>query len=112
MVSRRVVLRHFERLETFPRGLLPIADAICRFNPVYGQGISVAAQEACLLKGLLERPSAESGSTRRAGARLFRRGAGADRDAVVGGHHGLHASQHTGTTAGQISRQGSNSAWP
>ena len=54
------VLRHFERLDTFPRGLLPIADAICRFNPVYGQGMTVAAQEACLLKGLLERPSGES----------------------------------------------------
>jgi len=54
------VLRHFERLEAFPRGLLPIADAICRFNPVYGQGMTVAAQEACLLKGLLERPSGES----------------------------------------------------
>jgi 2-polyprenyl-6-methoxyphenol hydroxylase-like FAD-dependent oxidoreductase len=38
-------LRHFERLETFPRGLLPIGDAICRFNPVFGQGISVAAIE-------------------------------------------------------------------
>jgi 2-polyprenyl-6-methoxyphenol hydroxylase-like FAD-dependent oxidoreductase len=54
------VLRHFERLETFPRGLLPIADAICRFNPVYGQGMSVAAQEACLLKRLLERLSEKS----------------------------------------------------
>jgi 2-polyprenyl-6-methoxyphenol hydroxylase-like FAD-dependent oxidoreductase len=47
------VWRHFERLETFPRGLLPFADAICRFNPVYGQGMSVAAQEACLLRRLL-----------------------------------------------------------
>jgi 2-polyprenyl-6-methoxyphenol hydroxylase-like FAD-dependent oxidoreductase len=54
------VLRHFERLDSFPRGLLPIADAICRFNPVYGQGMSVAAQEACLLKRLLAGPSAES----------------------------------------------------
>jgi 2-polyprenyl-6-methoxyphenol hydroxylase-like FAD-dependent oxidoreductase len=45
--------RHFERLDAFPRGLLPIADAICHFNPVYGQGMSVAALEACRLKSLL-----------------------------------------------------------
>jgi len=50
------VRRHFERLDGFPRGLLPIGDAICRFNPVYGQGMSVAALEACLLKQLLDRP--------------------------------------------------------
>jgi 2-polyprenyl-6-methoxyphenol hydroxylase-like FAD-dependent oxidoreductase len=47
------VLRHFERLEVFPRGLIPIGDVLCRFNPVNGQGMSVAAQEACLLRELL-----------------------------------------------------------
>jgi 2-polyprenyl-6-methoxyphenol hydroxylase-like FAD-dependent oxidoreductase len=54
------VRRHFEQLDVFPRGLLPIGDAICRFNPVYGQGMSVAALEACLLKRLLEGPREKS----------------------------------------------------
>ena len=47
------VWRHFERLESFPRGLIPLGDTICCFNPVYGQGMSVAAQEALLLQRLL-----------------------------------------------------------
>ena len=45
--------RHFAQVPDFPRGLLPIGDAICRFNPVHGQGMSVAAQEASLLFDLL-----------------------------------------------------------
>jgi 2-polyprenyl-6-methoxyphenol hydroxylase-like FAD-dependent oxidoreductase len=54
------VWRRFDRLDCFPRGLLPIADAICRFNPVYGQGMSVAALEACLLRAVLARLVAET----------------------------------------------------
>jgi 2-polyprenyl-6-methoxyphenol hydroxylase-like FAD-dependent oxidoreductase len=46
--------RHYERLDDFPEGLLPIGDAICRFTPVYGQGMTVAAMEACILKRLLQ----------------------------------------------------------
>lgn len=45
--------RHFEKLEKFPAGLIPFGDTICRFNPIYGQGMSVAAKEACLLRDLL-----------------------------------------------------------
>jgi flavin-dependent dehydrogenase len=45
--------RHFGRLDSFPRGLLPTGDAICCLNPVYGQGITVAVQEANILRRLL-----------------------------------------------------------
>jgi 2-polyprenyl-6-methoxyphenol hydroxylase-like FAD-dependent oxidoreductase len=47
--------RHFGGLASFPRGLIPFGDAICRFNPIWGQGMSVAAQEAVLLRRLLGR---------------------------------------------------------
>ena len=45
--------RHFERIKSFPTGLLTMGDAVCRFNPIFGQGMSVAAQEAVILDRLL-----------------------------------------------------------
>jgi hypothetical protein len=39
--------------------VLPVADALCRFNPIHGQGMSSAAKQARLLQDVLGRVAGE-----------------------------------------------------
>lgn len=46
-------LRHYERLPRQPEGLLAIGDSVYALNPVYGQGMTIAAIGALTLDGWL-----------------------------------------------------------
>ncbi|MCO8275510.1 FAD-dependent monooxygenase [Actinoplanes sp. TRM 88003] len=46
-------LKHFEKLDRHLEGYLVVGDAMGNFNPLYGQGITVAVLEAELLASLL-----------------------------------------------------------
>jgi flavin-dependent dehydrogenase len=45
--------RHYDKLRRFPDGVIALGDAVCRFDPIFGQGMSVAAKEARLLDQML-----------------------------------------------------------
>ncbi len=48
------VWRRFDRMDGFPRGVLPLGEVFTSFNPMYGQGISLAAGQALSLRAALQ----------------------------------------------------------
>lgn len=61
--------RHYERMSSLPEGFVILGDALCSFNPAYGQGMTVAALESKALDTCL-RHSRRGNSKQENGAAL------------------------------------------
>ncbi|MFN0025607.1 MAG: FAD-dependent oxidoreductase [Acidimicrobiales bacterium] len=65
------VWRRFDKAARVPEGLLVLGDAMASFNPIFGQGMSVAWQEAVALDGLLADRSARNAGLHGLSAEFF-----------------------------------------
>jgi 2-polyprenyl-6-methoxyphenol hydroxylase-like FAD-dependent oxidoreductase len=59
--------RRYDELKRWPEGFIVLGDAVCAFNPIYGQGMTVAAQSAVVLDHWLRRPDPARGFQRALG---------------------------------------------
>lgn len=54
------VRRRYDQVPVLPQGLVPVGDSVCSFNPIYGQGMTVAGLAALELhRHLATRPAPE-----------------------------------------------------
>lgn len=47
--------QHFEQMQRWPSGLLVMGDTFCQLDPIYGQGMTLAAIEAEVLEACLQK---------------------------------------------------------
>ncbi|GAA3305032.1 hypothetical protein GCM10020295_57690 [Streptomyces cinereospinus] len=80
-VNRR---HYYERMPAWPAGLVVLGDALAAFNPVYGHGMSVAAQSAVALRDAVRRYGWGAPALARRAQRAVARPAGSAWELAVG----------------------------
>ncbi|MFJ3338076.1 NAD(P)/FAD-dependent oxidoreductase [Streptomyces sp. NPDC086766] len=76
--------RYYERLKVWPERLVVLGDAVAAYNPVYGHGMSVAAQGALALRDTLGRHGAAAAGMARGAQRAIARPVAAAWSLAVG----------------------------
>ena len=66
----RQLRRRYDKLRRRPEGFVVVGDAACGFDPVFGQGMTVAAMQAVALRDCVARGSHTAGALQRAVARV------------------------------------------
>ncbi|MFS0635362.1 FAD-dependent monooxygenase [Mesobacillus foraminis] len=64
---------HYDNMKHFPDGLIVIGDAFSRINPVFAQGMSIAALEALALKKELSKREGNPGKPKHLSKKIHRR---------------------------------------
>ncbi len=109
--------RHrYDLLPDWPDGLLVVGDALCAFNPVYGQGVTVAALEALALRTADRRRTLTRPGGAHALVRRLRRltdlpwdiATGVDRDFVPSARRASPARRAMGRWIGEVNRLGAH----
>jgi 2-polyprenyl-6-methoxyphenol hydroxylase-like FAD-dependent oxidoreductase len=96
-------LRHYDRLEGFPDGVVALGDAVCAFNPVYAQGMTAAALGAEVLDRWLREELSYRGPGRsRVFQRCLARATAAAWKLSAGADYGFRTTQ--GPPQGRIAR--------
>jgi 2-polyprenyl-6-methoxyphenol hydroxylase-like FAD-dependent oxidoreductase len=76
--------RYYEKLPHWPEGFTVLGDAVAGYNPVYGHGITVAAQSALALRAVLRSTALTTPGTARRLQRAAARPVAAAWDLAVG----------------------------